>query len=143
MIDDSSTSGLRLVSTDGAPRPAGHYSQAVVHDGTVYVAGILPIDPGDSDAPFGDIAGQTHRVLTSLSNILEAAGSGLDRLLQVTVFVTNLDDWGAVNQVFAETLGEHRPARAVVPVLPLKRGAGLELTAIAAVRSGLPRDDAS
>ncbi len=120
------------ISTPGAPTPAGHYSQAVVHDGTIYVAGILPIDPNDPGAPLGDIATQTRRVLTSLSNILDAAGSGLDQLLQVTVYVTDLESWGQVNEVFAEILGDHRPARAVVSVLPLKRDAGLELMAIAA-----------
>lgn len=134
---------LRPISTAGAPRPAGYYSQAVVHGDTVYVAGLLPIDPHDPDAPFGDIADQTRRVLRSLSEILEAAGSGLDHLLQVTVFVTDLESWGSVNEVFAEALGEHRPARAVVPVLPLKRGAGLELTAIAAVRPDRRPDDES
>ncbi len=120
------------ISTPGAPTPAGHYSQAVIHNGTVYVAGILPINPDDPAAPLGDIATQTRRVLTSLSNILEAAGSGLDQLLQVTVYVTDLDSWGQVNAVFTEMLGDHRPARAVVPVLPLKRDAGLEVMAIAA-----------
>ena len=136
MTHDSRTDHLKTISTDGAPTPAGHYSQAVVHRDTVYVAGLLPIDPNAPEEPFGDVADQTLRVLTSLSAILEAAGSGLDHLIQVTVFVTDLESWGTVNEVFAEVLGEHRPARAVVPVLPLKRGAGLELTAIAAVRSG-------
>lgn len=129
------TSPIRPVSTPGSPAPAGHYAQAVVHADTVYVAGILPFDPDDRDAPLGDIEQQARRVLTSLANVLEAAGSGLNHLLQVTVFVTDLSDWGTVNAVFAEALGEHRPARAVVPVLPLKRDAALELTAIAALPS--------
>ncbi|MEJ2541753.1 MAG: Rid family hydrolase [Gemmatimonadota bacterium] len=125
---------IEPVHTPDAPRPAGHYSQAVVHAGTVYVAGMLPVDPGDPEAPLGDIGDQTRRVLANLARVLEAAGSGLDRLLQVTVYVTDLGSWTEVNAVFAEVLGPHRPARAVVPVLPLKRGAGLELMAIAAVR---------
>lgn len=125
---------IQPVHTPHAPRPAGHYSQAVVHGGTVYVAGILPFDPTDPDAPLGSIEDQSRRVLTSLQAILEAAGSGLDLLLQVTVYVTDLGSWGEVNAVFAEFLGDYRPARAVVPVLPLKRNAGLELMAIAAVR---------
>lgn len=125
---------IQPIHTEDAPRPAGHYSQAVVHGGTVYVAGILPFDPADPDAPLGTIVDQTRRVLTSLTGVLEAAGSGLDLLLQVTVFVTELSSWGEVNEVFAEFLGPHRPARAVVPVRPLKRDAGLEVMAIAAVR---------
>jgi 2-iminobutanoate/2-iminopropanoate deaminase len=123
---------IQHIHTEDAPRPAGHYSQAVVHGGTVYVAGILPFDPADPEAPLGDVGDQTRRVLQSLSAVLDAAGSGLDHLLQVTVFVTDLASWGEVNEVFAEFLGSHRPARAVVPVLPLKRGAALELMAIAA-----------
>jgi 2-iminobutanoate/2-iminopropanoate deaminase len=128
-------SRIHPVSAPGSPTPAGHYAQAVVHGDTVYVAGILPFDPEDLAAPLGDVEQQARRVVRSLANVLEAAGSGLDRLLQVTVFVTDLADWGTVNDVFAEHLGDHRPARAVVPVLPLKRDAALELTAIAALAS--------
>lgn len=124
---------MRTVSTPLAPEPAGHYSQAVVHGGTVYVAGLLPWDPRDPEAPLGDAEAQARRVLASLKAVLEAAGSRLDLLLQVTIYVSRLEDWGSVNRVFAEVLGEHRPARAVVPVLPLKRGAAMELVATAAV----------
>jgi len=123
---------IHPISTPGAPAPAGHYAQAVVHGDTVYVSGILPWDPDDPEAPLGDIEQQTRRVMTSLANVLDAAGSGLDHLLGVTVFVTDLSDWSTFNEVFAEMLGDHRPARAVVPVLPLKRDAALELAAIAA-----------
>jgi 2-iminobutanoate/2-iminopropanoate deaminase len=126
---------IREVATPGSPAPAGHYAQAVVHGDTVYVAGILPWDPDDLEAPIGDIEQQARRVMTSLKNVLEASGSGLDRLLQVTIFVADLSDWAKVNEVLAEMLGDHRPTRAVVPVLPLKRGAALELTAIAALAS--------
>ncbi|UCC25230.1 MAG: RidA family protein [Gemmatimonadales bacterium] len=124
---------MHLVHTSEAPSPAGHYSQAVVHAGTVYVAGLLPFDPARPDAPLGSTEEQARRVLRSLGAVLASAGSGLEWLLQVTVFVSDLSDWGTVNRVFAEFLGEHRPARCVVPVLPLKRGAALELMAIAAV----------
>ncbi|HSG46581.1 MAG TPA: Rid family hydrolase [Longimicrobiales bacterium] len=124
---------MKTVSTPHAPTPAGHYSQAVVHHGIVYVAGLLPWDPEDPEAPLGDAADQARRVLTSLEAVLQAAGSRLDHLLQVTIYVSRLEDWGAVNAVFAEVLGDHRPARAVVPVLPLKRGAAMELVATAAL----------
>ena len=124
---------MKTVSTPHAPTPAGHYSQAVVHHGIVYVAGLLPWDPENPEAPLGDAADQARRVLTSLEAVLQAAGSRLDHLLQVTIYVSRLEDWGAVNAVFAEVLGDHRPARAVVPVLPLKRGAAMELVATAAL----------
>ncbi|MDT8342220.1 MAG: Rid family hydrolase [Longimicrobiales bacterium] len=129
---------MKTVATPHAPAPAGHYSQAVIHNGTVYVAGLLPWDPADPEAPLGDAADQARRVLRSLEAVLTAAGSRLDLLLQVTVYVSRLEDWGAVNAVFVEVLGAHRPARAVVPVLPLKRGAALELVATAAVADPPP-----
>lgn len=124
---------MKTVSTPHAPAPAGHYSQAVVHNGVVYVAGLLPWDPHDPDAPLGDAAAQARRVLKNLEAVLTAAGSRLDRLLHVTIYVSRLEDWGSVNAAFEELLGEHRPARAVVPVLPLKRGAALEVVATAAL----------
>ena len=124
---------MRPVETSNAPRPAGHYSQAVVHDDVVYVAGQLPIDPEDPAAPPGDAAQQARRALTNVARILEAAGSGLDQLLQVTIYISDVAHWGEVNQVYAEMLGAHRPARAVVPVGELHYGYLVEIQAIAAV----------
>ena len=124
---------MRIVWTDRAPAPAGHYSQAVVHGGVVYVAGQLARDPD----PPRDVRAQTRHVLDNLSEILEAAGSGLDRLLQVTVYVTDPSEWGTINEVFAETLGAHRPARAMIPVATLPRGSAIEIVAIAATRDEL------
>lgn len=124
---------MHTVQTDLAPRPAGHYSQGVVHGGAVYVAGQLPIDPAHPDAPAGDVESQVRRVLGNVEAVLEAAGSGLSQLIQVTVFVSDLSLWGEVNRVYADVLGEHRPARAVIPCGPLKKGFLLEVTAVAAV----------
>ena len=124
---------MRFIQTPGSPPPAGHYSQAVVHGGLVYVSGILPFDPEDPSAPLGDVHDQVRRVCESLEAVLGASGSRLDLLLQVTVFVSELEHWGVVNEILAQVLGDHRPARAVVPVSPLKRDAALELMAIAAV----------
>lgn len=124
---------MRPVETSNAPRPAGHYSQAVVHDDVVYVAGQLPIDPEDPAAPPGDAAQQARRALTNVARILEAAGSGLDQLLQVTIYISDVAHWGEVNRVYAEVLGAHRPARAVVPVGELHYGYLVEIQAIAAV----------
>jgi 2-iminobutanoate/2-iminopropanoate deaminase len=124
---------MRRVETPHAPAPAGHYSQAVVHGDTVYVAGQLPIDPEDPGAVPGDAAQQARQALTNVARILEAAGSGLDRVLQMTVYVSDVSHWGEVNRVYAEVLGEHRPARAVVPVGELHHGYLVEIQAIAAV----------
>ncbi|NJD19587.1 MAG: RidA family protein [Gemmatimonadetes bacterium] len=125
---------MRIVHTDRAPRAGGHYSQAVVHDGTVYVSGQLPIDPADPKAPPGDAAAQARRALENVRHILEAAGSGLDRTLQVTVYVSDISHWDEVNRVYAELMGSHRPARAVVPTRDLHHGYLVEIQAIAALR---------
>jgi len=124
---------MRIVHTDHAPRPGGHYSQAVVHHDTVYVAGQLPIDPADPKAPPGDAATQTRRTLENVRAILEAAGSGLDHVLQMTVYVSDISHWGEVNRVYAEVMGEHRPARAVVPTRDLHHGYLVEIQAVAAL----------
>jgi len=124
---------MRPVETSNAPRPAGHYSQAVVHDDIVYVAGQLPIDPENPGAPAGDAAQQARQALTNVARILEAAGSGLDQLLQVTIYISDVSHWGEVNRVYTEVLGAHRPARAVVPVGELHYGYLVEIQATAAV----------
>ena len=125
---------MRFVQTELAPPPGGHYSQAVVHDGIVYVAGQLPIDPADPKVLPGDAASQARQALKNVRAILEAAGSGLDQVLQMTIYVSDISHWGDVNRVCAEMLGEHRPARAVVPTRDLHYGWLLEIQAIAALR---------
>ncbi len=124
---------MRLIHTPHAPNPAGHYSQGVVHGDSVWVAGQLPFDPADPAAPLGDVERQVRRTFANVEAVLHAAGSGLDRLVQVTIFVTDPGLWPEVNRVYAAILGDHRPARAVIPCGPLKRGAVLEVTAVAAV----------
>lgn len=121
------------VQTPDAPTPAGHYAQGIVHGGLVYVAGQLPIDPANPDAPQGTVEEQTDRALANVAAILQAAGSDLGHLLSVTVYVTDIEDWPAVNAVYARILGDHRPARAVVPVKTLHHGFRIEIQAIAAV----------
>jgi 2-iminobutanoate/2-iminopropanoate deaminase len=125
---------MRIVQTDLAPRAAGHYSQAVIHGGTVYVSGQLPIDPADPKAPPGDAAAQTRQALANVRNILEAAGSGLDHALQMTIYVSDISHWNQVDGVYSEVMGEHRPARAVVPTRDLHYGYLVEIQAIAALR---------
>ena len=124
---------MRRISTPDAPTPKGHYSQAIVHGGVVYVAGQLAIDPTDPDADPGDAGAQTRLIFRNIAAILDAAGSSLGRLLQVTIYVSDISAWGAVNEAFAEALGDHRPTRAIVPVGPLGRGRDVEVVAVAAV----------
>jgi 2-iminobutanoate/2-iminopropanoate deaminase len=124
---------MNFISTPDAPAPAGHYSQAVVHGGLVYVAGQLPIDPADPSRSPGTIEEQAERALSNVAAILAAAGSGLDRVVQMTVYVSDVSLWGKVNAVYARVMGDHRPARAVVPTRELRHGMLIEIQAIAAV----------
>jgi len=124
---------MKTVSTESAPRPAGHYSQAVVHAGTIYVAGQLPVDPATGAIVHGEVEAQAERALANLAAILEAAGSDFDHVVRVTVYIADIGLWGRFNQVYADIFGDHRPARTVVPVPALHHGALVEIDAIAAV----------
>src|SRR5215813_11357050 len=99
---------IKSILTPNAPAPGGHYSQAVVHNGLVYVAGQLPIDPKTGERKLGSIEEQTEQTLKNLREILIAAGSGLDRVLKMTVYVSDIGLWGRVNEVYARVMGEHR-----------------------------------
>ncbi|HEX8431992.1 MAG TPA: RidA family protein [Longimicrobium sp.] len=126
---------MKLIQTEEAPIPAGHYSQAVVHQGVVYVAGQLPVRPDRrADEEPLSIEEQTERALRNVEAILNAAGSGLDLVLQMTVFVADMSLWSRVNEVFARVLGDHRPARAIVPTPDLHHAYQIEIQTIAAVR---------
>jgi 2-iminobutanoate/2-iminopropanoate deaminase len=121
------------VFTKDAPAPAGHYAQGVVHGGLVYVAGQLGKDPARADAGPGTVEEQTERALRNVEAVLVAAGSGLSHVLQATVYVSDAAFWGRVNEVYARVFGEHRPARAIVPVNTFRGGWQVEIAAIAAI----------
>jgi 2-iminobutanoate/2-iminopropanoate deaminase len=124
---------IETVCTNAAPLPAGHYAQAVVANGLIFVSGQLPLLPGSEGQIPAGIEAQTRTALENVGEILQAAGSGLNGLLSVTIFVTDIRDWPAVNRVFAEVLGKHRPARAVAVSPQLHFGALIEIQAIALV----------
>jgi len=126
-------SDITPVATTAAPRAAGHYSQGVVHAGVLYVAGQLPLDPATGEIVPGGIGPQAERTLRNVEAILHAGGARLDTLLSVTVYITDRALWPAVNEVYASLLGDHRPARAVIPVPELRPGCLIEIQAIAAV----------
>ena len=123
---------IQTVLTPNAPAPGGHYSQAVVYNGLVFVAGQLAIDPKTGERLTGSIEEQTEQCLKNTAAILEAAGSGLNRVLKMTIYISDIELWGPVNSVYARILGEHRPARAVVPVKELHYGFKIEIETIAA-----------
>lgn len=125
----------RPVRTDGAPAPAGHYAQAIVHGGLVHVAGQLALDPATGAVVGGGSAeAQAAQALRNIAAILEAAGSGLDLVLSLTVFVISRADWPGVNAACIAAFGAHTPARAIVGGAELKPGCRVEMTAVAAVR---------
>lgn len=120
------------VFTPDAPAPGGHYSQAVVHGGLVYVSGQLPVvagSPHDTAAPF-DV--QARRALGNLLAILKAAGSSPASLIKVSAYIVGVENWPPFNAVYAEMLGDARPARSVITVPELHYGYLIELDAVAA-----------
>ena len=123
---------IRTIQTEKAPIPAGHYSQAVVYNGLVFVAGQLAIDPQTGERKLGSIEEQTEQALNNVSEILKAAGSDMKLVLKMTVFVTDIGLWERVNEVYSRVMGEHRPARAVIPSRDLHHGFLIEIDAIAA-----------
>lgn len=123
---------IKRIQTPNAPTPAGHYSQATVYNGLVFVAGQLSIDPATGEYKTGSIEEQTEQALNNVHAILQAAGSDWSRVLKMNISVTDINLWDAVNKVYSRILGEHRPARAVIPSGPLHHGFLIEIEAIAA-----------
>lgn len=124
-------SELRAIQTETAPKAIGPYSQAIVSGDLVFCAGQVALDPKSGEIVSGDIREQTRRVLENLAAVLEAAGSSLDRVTKTTVFLTDFAEFGAMNEVYAERFGSHRPARSTVQISFLPRGARIEIECIA------------
>jgi 2-iminobutanoate/2-iminopropanoate deaminase len=114
-------------------KPGGHYTHAVVHRGIAYVSGQLPIGPAGPLPPDAPFEAQARQVLDNVRAAVEAAGSDLSRVLKCTVYVSDIADWPLFDRLYAEAFADHRPARAVVPVLPLHHGYRVEMDAVAAV----------
>ena len=124
------------ISTDDAPAAAGPYSQAMRAGGLVFTAGQLGLEPDSGEFAADDVAGQAERALRNLAAILDAAGSGLDRLVKVTVYLAEIGDWPAVNEVYARVVPEPFPARSAFAVKDLPKGARVEIEAVATVDAG-------
>lgn len=125
---------MRKIQPDDAPSPKGHYSPAVVHNGLVFVSGQLAVDPKTGEAVGGSIEAQTERCLLNVERVLFAAGSDLQNVLKFTIFISDESFWGAVNAAFARILGEHKPARAIIPVGKFRDDFLIEIEAVAAVK---------
>lgn len=122
---------MQAIQPETMPRPAGHYTPGMVANGLVFVSGQLPIDPTTGKVVPGGITAQTERALRNVELVLKAAGSGLDRVVQLTIYISDGELWGSVNEVVAQVMGSHRPSRAIIPVSPLHYGSLLEVQAIA------------
>ena len=125
--------GKKVVKTDAAPGALGPYSQAIVAGGVVYCAGQIPLDPATGQIVSGGIAQQTEQVLKNLGAVLEASGSGLDRAVKTTVFLKDMNDFAAMNEVYGKHFGAMPPARSTVEVARLPRDVRVEIEVVALV----------
>jgi len=122
-----------IINTDKAPKAIGPYSQAVKAGGFLFTSGQIPIDPATGEMVEGDIRQQVKQVLDNLKAILEAAGVGLKDVIKTTVFIADMNDFAAINEVYAEYFGSNSPARSCVQVAKLPKDAGVEIEAIARI----------
>jgi 2-iminobutanoate/2-iminopropanoate deaminase len=120
-----------IVATDQAPAAVGPYSQAIAAGDLIFCSGQIPLDPATGELVEGSIADQTKRCMRNLAAVLEAAGSNLDAVVKVTVFLTDIGDYAEFNEAYAEFVGAEPPARAAFAVAALPRGAGVEIECIA------------
>lgn len=125
--------GITTVLTDKAPAPAGHYVQATVCNGNVYVSGQLPVRADGTHAPELSFEDQVRKAMDNLLAVVRAAGSSPARLLKVTAYIVGIENWPRFNSVVAEVLGDIKAARTVVPVPELHYGYHVEIDAIAAI----------
>ena len=122
-----------VIQTEGAPRAVGPYSQAIRAGAYVFTAGQVAIDPATNQFLGGDVTQQTRQVLSNLRAVLEAAGSGLDRVVKTTVFLTTMDNFQSMNGIYTEFFGDAPPARSTIAVAGLPLGALVEIECVALV----------
>lgn len=125
---------LTQIQTANAPAAIGPYSQGIVAGGFIFTAGQIALDPATGEIVQGGVREQTIRVMRNLAAVLESAGAGWDDVVKTTVYLQDMNDFPVVNEIYGETLGDARPARATVQVAALPRGVLVEIDAIASVR---------
>ena len=125
---------MKKITTAEAPVPAGHYSQAIVHNGLVFVSGQLPLDPESGKMVEGGIEPQVRQTLQNIKAILHASNSDLTLIVKSNIYIPDIKYWPDVNRIYTDVFGDHKPARAVIPCGPLHYGALLEMEVIAAVK---------
>ncbi|HET6231867.1 MAG TPA: RidA family protein [Longimicrobiaceae bacterium] len=124
---------LQKIQTAGAPAAIGPYSQAITHGGLVFTAGQIPLDPESMQIVEGDVAAQTERVMLNLQAVLQEAGADLSSVVKTTVFLKDMNDFAAMNEVYGRHFGDHAPARSTVQAARLPRDASVEIECIAAL----------
>ena len=122
----------QIINPAGGPGALGPYSPAIKCNGLVFVSGQIPLDPASGELVGGDIQAQVRRVLENIGLLLKGAGSSFQEVLKVSVFLANLDNFDAMNQVYAEYFGDSRPARSTIEVSRLPKGVDVEIDVIAA-----------
>lgn len=122
---------MEKIFTNSAPVPGGHYSQAVKHGDFIFISGQLPVIPASGEKELGSIEEQTRLVLQNLLAIAHAGGSDINHIAKITVYIADIELWSRVNDVYTDFFGEHKPARAIVPVATLHHGFLIEMDAVA------------
>ena len=122
---------IETVATDRGPKAIGPYSQAVRANGFVFLSGQIPLDPKTQQLVEGDVAAQTERVLENLKGVVEAAGSSMQHVVKTTVFLADMNDFAAMNEVYSRYFTTHKPARSTVEVARLPKNARVEIDLIA------------
>jgi 2-iminobutanoate/2-iminopropanoate deaminase len=125
----------QAVATDKAPKAIGPYSQGIRAGNLLFVSGQVPIDPATGALVEGDIATQTHRVMRNLAAILEAAGASMDHVLRCTVYLADMNDFAAMNEVYGSYFSQPAPARATIQAVRLPKDARVEIDLIAEIKS--------
>lgn len=126
---------MKSIATEKAPAAIGPYSQAVVAGGLLFCSGQIPLDPVSGELVVGTVEQETERVMENLRGVLEAAGTDFDHLVKTTIYLTDMADFAAVNQVYGQYFSAIKPARATGAVAALPRGARVEIEAIAIVKN--------
>ncbi len=122
---------IEYIATDAAPKAIGPYSQGTIANGFIFTAGQIALDPATMEIVPGDVKAQTERVMTNLQAILQSAGSSLSQVVKTTVFLSTMDDFAAMNEVYARWFGGHRPARSTVAAKGLPRNVLVEIEVVA------------
>lgn len=122
---------MKKIFTPDAPKPAGHYSQAIIEGNLVFVSGQLPVDPATGSKVTESIEAQTLTALANMEAILKAAGGSREQVCKTTLFISDISLWDRVNKVYADFFGSHKPARSVVPTKELHHGFQIEVEAVA------------